>query len=144
MTSTFALDLEKFAQKTSRTLEQAVRMVVMECGRRVVEKSPVGDGNLWKDPPPKGYVGGRFRGNWQYSFGAVKDGDLPDIDKTGAVSLSRITAGVNTSPAFGVHYIHNNLPYAQRLEDGYSTQAPAGMVGLTVVEYQQIVQRVTG
>jgi hypothetical protein len=142
--STFAVDLEKFSQRTSRTLEASVREIVMELGRRIVEKSPVGDGNLWKNPPPAGYVGGRFRANWQYSFGAVTNGDLPDIDPSGAVSVARLTAGVNTSPAAGMHYIHNNLPYAKRLEDGWSTQAPSGMVGLTAIEFQQIVQRVTG
>jgi hypothetical protein len=40
-----------------------------------------------------------------------------------------------------VHYITNNLPYAWRLEHGHSKQAPAGMVGLTVVEFAGIVDK---
>jgi hypothetical protein len=38
-----------------------------------------------------------------------------------------------------VHYIANNLPYAQALEDGHSTQSPPNaMVGLTVLKFQAI------
>ena len=40
-----------------------------------------------------------------------------------------------------LHYIVNNLPYSIALENGHSGQAPQGMVGLTVTEYQTIVQR---
>ena len=34
----------------------------------------------------------------------------------------------------------NNAPYAQRIENGWSRQAPQGLVGLTVVMFQQIVR----
>ena len=37
-------------------------------------------------------------------------------------------------------YIINNLPYAIPLEFGHSTQAPGGMVRVTVARFQQIVQ----
>jgi hypothetical protein len=36
-------------------------------------------------------------------------------------------------------FITNNLPYAQRIEDGYSQQAPAGMVKVTINEFDSIV-----
>ena len=36
-------------------------------------------------------------------------------------------------------YITNNLPYAERIEDGYSQQAPAGMVKVTINEFDSIV-----
>jgi hypothetical protein len=40
-----------------------------------------------------------------------------------------------------VHFLTNNLPYALRLEYGWSkNQAPAGMVGLAVAEFQSIVR----
>jgi len=39
-------------------------------------------------------------------------------------------------------YLANNLPYAQRLEDGWSQQAPEGMVKLTVQRFQQIADAV--
>jgi len=36
--------------------------------------------------------------------------------------------------------MENHVPYIQRLEDGYSTQAPAGMVKITVAEFEGIVE----
>jgi hypothetical protein len=42
----------------------------------------------------------------------------------------------------GVHYLQNNLPYAWRLETGYSKQAPAGIVGITALEFGGIVDDV--
>ena len=38
-----------------------------------------------------------------------------------------------------VAFIVNNLPYAIPLEYGHSTQAPNGMVRITVERFQQIV-----
>ena len=43
-----------------------------------------------------------------------------------------------------VHVWINNLPYAQRLEDGWSKQAPSGMVGLAVREFRSIVESAAG
>jgi hypothetical protein len=34
------------------------------------------------------------------------------------------------------------LPYIRRLEDGYSQQAPAGMVTLTVQEFAAVVKAI--
>ena len=101
----------------------------------------MGDPDYWISKPPRGYVGGRARGNWQYGFSRPPSGSLPDIDSSGGVSTSRITEGVKSSPAAGMHYIANNLPYAERLENGWShRQAPHGMVRLAVVEFQDIVK----
>ena len=37
--------------------------------------------------------------------------------------------------------ITNSLPYAIRVENGYSTQAPAGMVKVTVVQFQNFIAK---
>ena len=41
-----------------------------------------------------------------------------------------------------VIYLTNNLPYAVPLEEGYSKQAPAGMVALTVQDFQSVVAQI--
>lgn len=142
-TSNYTLDLKRFFEKVAARSDTVVRKVVIDIGGRIVERSPVGDGTLWKNPPPKGYIGGRFRANWQYGNSeiGVPEGELTDIDPTGAVSMARITGGVIGKAAGLVHTIINNLPYAQPLEDGWSKQAPQGMVHLVVMEYQEIVNR---
>jgi len=40
----------------------------------------------------------------------------------------------------GMIYIFNNQPYAARLEDGWSKQAPAGVYAVALAEFNQIFQ----
>jgi hypothetical protein len=134
----FQLDLSRWVEKAKGNMDAVVRKVVLDVGSRIVEKSPVGDASLWQSPPPPGYVGGRFRANWQYGFNEPPSSDLSDIDPSGGVSVSRISAGVLNSPSIGIHYLVNNMPYAKRLEEGWSKQAPQGMVTLTVMEFGAI------
>ena len=135
----FSLDISAFVKKAKGSADAVVRKVVLDVGARIVERSPVGDGSLWKNPPPKGYIGGRFRANWQASEGTSPSGDLPDIDPTGSASNERIAAAIPINAAGGKYFLANNLPYAERLETGWSKQAPAGMVGLVVEEFTSIV-----
>lgn len=136
---TFALDLKKFADKTDARVNAIVRKIVIDVGTSVVLKSPVGDANYWKSPAPAGYVGGRFRGNWQYGLGAINPATSEKTDASGQSTISAIVGKVDETPAGQVHYITNSLPYADRLENGWSRQAPNGMVNLTALEFQPIV-----
>lgn len=138
--SDFAANVSKFVERAKGNTDRVIRKIIFDLGTKIVMRSPVGDGQYWKSPPPAGYVGGRFRANWQYGYGAAPSGDLPDIDKSGSASTLRIAAGVKSSAAIGIHYLVNNLPYAKRLEEGWSTQAPKGMVKLAVLEFQDIVR----
>lgn len=88
----------------------------------------------------KGYVGGRFRGNWQFTIGIPASGELDRIDPSGAETLAALTAQVASLTAGQTAYIVNNLPYATSLEYGHSTQAPAGMIRVTVARFQEIIQ----
>lgn len=145
----FGNELRAFAEKTGGKLEDVAREVVLNVGRSVVEMSPVGDPKNWDKKfhavmlelgwTHEGYVGGRFRANWQHGFGSPASGELDETDKTGGATIARIQSGVGGHPAAGLHFISNNLPYAQKLENGYSDQAPQGMVGLTAIQFQDIV-----
>lgn len=155
----FALDLKAFANKTNEKCQLIVSKIVLDVGTRVVEKSPVGNPDLWAGWNPggvsknenhwlvkagfvhEGYVGGRFRANWQYGRGAANTGTSEEVDASGQVSINRFVEGSGEKPAGHVHYITNSLPYAIPLENGHSSkQAPQGMVGLTVLEFQPIVK----
>lgn len=89
---------------------------------------------------PNGYVGGRFRGNWMFSIGAPDSTTTEEVDPSGAKSTARIVAGAIEFKAGDTCYITNSLGYAIPLEFGHSTQAPGGMVRITVARFQQIVQ----
>ncbi|NBT33816.1 MAG: hypothetical protein EBT13_18445 [Rhodobacteraceae bacterium] len=58
-------------------------------------------------------------------------------DKTRPVNAN-VACGADDLAAYPdtlpIIYIQNNLPYANRLENGWSGQAPQGMVALTVAE----------
>lgn len=150
MAERFSLDIRAFVDKTKEKEHTIVRKVLMDVSARIVERSPVGNPELWainrnrsskKLRMPKGYVGGRFRGNWQYATIAAGVPSLPvdGVDPTGARTVSRIAAQIGSDPAGQVHVLVNNLPYAIPLENGWSKQAPAGMVGLTVLEFEGLV-----
>lgn len=142
--ASFALDLQAFATKAGNRADLVVKRVVAGLAESIIQMSPVGDGTYWKNPPPKGYVGGRFRANWDYHFDKEPSSQrwrqYPIEDKTGAISMDRILSKLSRSPAAGIHYIGNNLPYAIPLENGWSRQAPTGMVGVTVLKFNQMVR----
>lgn len=118
----------QWVTKTERKMDTAVRKIALELFSRVILKSPVDTG--------------RFRANWQVAVGSIPSGTLELDDRSGTATISKATAGTAGVKAGDVIYLVNNLPYAQRLEDGYSQQAPAGMVGLTVQEFQRVVRQI--
>jgi len=142
----FALDIQKFAQKCGANADLVTRKVVLDIGRSLVEKTPVGNPDLWQNPDnkPKGYVGGHARANWSHSIGALVNQEFKEIDATGGASIDRIISSVPIKAAGKVHYIQNSLPYMQALEDGHSTQAPVGMVAITQTEFQDYIQKALG
>lgn len=137
---TFALDLQRFAEKTGEKADDAVGAIVTNIAARIDMRSPVGDASYWISKPPPGYVGGRFRANWQLGVDTVPSGEVAAPDPSGEATQGRIVAQVPDDAAGKTYWLVNNLPYAQRIEDGWSRQAPTGLVGLTVVEFQQIVR----
>jgi hypothetical protein len=100
--------------------------------RSIVLKSPVGNPDLWANPAaaPPGYVGGRFRANWQ--IGASPE-ERP-LDTTQTNELAQIAAAQNLGGIGKKIWVFNNVPYAARLEDGWSRQAPLGVVNVAITE----------
>ena len=106
-------------------------------GPRKPRKLKRGQGEMYY---PKGYTGGRFRGNWQIGFDSAPEGETDRIDKSGAETLAAGGAMLAQFKAANnsVIYFVNNVPYAVRLEFGYSSQAPRGMVRITAQEFQKL------
>lgn len=135
----FALDLQKFAQKAKDRADDAVGNIVARVAAELDQRSPVGDGKYWISPPPKGYIGGHFRANWQLGVGSRPTAEIAGVDPSGDKTQGNIIASIPNDASGKVYWLANNAPYARRLEEGWSRQAPAGMVGLTVTMFQQIV-----
>lgn len=145
---TFSVQLQEFIEKTKANGDAVVRSTLLKLDDKLVMRSPVGDASYWQRPAPKGYSGGQFRGAWQLSEYAPNAGAGYDrkasenggrIDKDGSATIASHGAIIGAAKAGNVYYLYNPLPYAQRLEEGWSHQAPIGMVAVTVVEFKTMV-----
>ena len=119
----FSDDLIKFAEKADPGM--TIRKVAMEVFHRVIIRTPVDTG--------------RARANWQTSIGAPAEGEVDSTDRDrGLVEASR---EIDKHTGDESIFLANNLPYIEALENGSSkTQAPAGMVKVTLSEYPGIVE----
>lgn len=125
-TAQFSGDLAAFARRTKTTMDEAHRGVVIELFSRVINTTPVDEG--------------RAAGNWRTNVGSPAVGVIDRISTDGAVVISEVVA--NAGKAGDKVYMANSLPYIERLEFGWSKQAPSGMVRMAYAEVQQIVNAV--
>lgn len=138
---TFKYDLNKFAVKVEMRSARVMRGTALDLFGMIVEKTPVGNPSLWISKPPKGYTGGRLRGNWQLSINSPASGTFKAIDKTGVRVNAKAHGNVKVADIGDSIWITNNLPYAIEVENGHSTQAPAGMVKTTLLSFKRHVDK---
>src|SRR5690348_12134846 len=110
--TTFALDVSRWAAKARGRADLVVRKVSLDVFSRVIKRTPVDTG--------------RARGNWQASIGAQAVGEVATTDKSGASTVAAAQAVTSQAKAGDVVWLINNVPYIRRLETGWSKQAPAG------------------
>lgn len=128
MTS-FALDLQKFAEKAEGNAQTVVRKISIDLFSKTVLRTPVDTG--------------RARANWNCSIGAPSFTVSQKTDKGATTTQAGIRSTLGNWKQ-GDIYLMNSLPYIRRLEyDGWSKQAPAGMVRISVAEFQTFVDAAT-
>lgn len=150
----FASEIQQFAEKTNRNINQVRRGIALDIFESIITLSPVGNPEKWlyfhpqkqqyvdyltyKEPPP-GYVGGTFRGNWQASINNPKSGILKRREgKNGSGVLNAASRVLDRADGDDTIWFVNNMPYGPRLEyDGWSGQAPNGMLRLSVQLFRQ-------
>lgn len=87
---------------------------------------------------PKGYVGGRFRANWNTSVTAPDETVTDDVDPSGSKATANVLAKMGG--AGSVTFLCNGLPYGERLEyEGWSHQAPAGFVRISMARIDSYI-----
>jgi hypothetical protein len=137
--ASFEDQMRRIEINTVRRLDLFGRNIALELFRRVIYKTPVDDGPA--------------RANWQVSIGAAATGTVELSDKDGSATMARATAASRGFRAGDIIYLTNNLPYIMKLEEGgypdgpktvggFSRQAPAGMVALTVQEFAIVVNQI--
>lgn len=117
----FSIELDKiFDEHVERQVLTVLQKLAMEGLSRMVLRSPVDTG--------------RFRGNWTVSIGGPDRSASHPEDKNGGSTIARGSAPIAALTEPKVVWMLNSLPYANRLENGWSKQAPAGVVAVTVAE----------
>ena len=123
----FAADLKRLCDAAGDKAELVVRKAALDLGGQMVDRSPVDTG--------------RFKSNWMTGIGAMDTSTTTAADPSGQPSRTKLQAQVAGWKPGQTIWITNNLPYAYRLEHGYSKQAPGGMVRLAVQNYAQAVAK---
>ena len=108
-------------QKMEPAIAGFQRELAIELGRRVVKRTPVKTGQA--------------RANTRLAIGnRVGQQFLRITDKIGDVTIQKITQSAQRIAPYSNWTIYNAVPYAQRLEHGWSRQAPSGMFRISVKE----------
>lgn len=127
-----------FADQIDEEVSKRVRTIALALLNEVIERSPVGNPDLWKNPPPPGYVGGRFRGSHIVSIGAPVYTVTTNVDPSGSDTRSKGMAALSGLEPYTQIFIQTNLPYAERLEQGHSGQAPDGLYELAFISVSEV------
>ena len=107
--------------KTEEEALLIVKKVVIDAYASIVDRTPVDTG--------------RARASWQFGINTEPQGKVPEGDYRSQISgiVAETVSEIEAAPA-AVWFIANNLGYIEALEAGWSKQAPAGMVSLTLRE----------
>lgn len=118
-------DWKKIEQKIDRTLNQGIRATLFEVSTAIIKDTPADTG--------------RARGNWQASIGRGATGEVSvDSVRSGeAKAIADVDQTVRVAVG-DLYYLTNNLPYIERLEFGYSKQAPSGMVRKNMQNFNRL------
>lgn len=110
-----------YGRKVIEPLSKKVRAVALEIDRILVQTTPVDTG--------------RARANWLPTL------NTPSKEKVDAGAPADILPVLGAYKITDTIFITNNLPYIQRLNDGYSKQAPAGFVEAAIAAVKRTIKK---
>jgi hypothetical protein len=113
------IDLD-ISKEIGEFVGDTLRTLALDIDRRVILESPVDTGAA--------------RSNWLASTGSPL-GAIADIDVQGALNKGAVV--INGANDYETIYVQNNLPYIQRLNEGWSEQAPSGYIDKIILEEVQ-------
>lgn len=123
------LTIQQWAVKQKKTDDDVIRKLRIAFVSHVALATPVDTGQA--------------RANWQ-SGETVNYTPLPDTDVTGMSAINEAVKQASAVSTDKTFLIFNNLPYIERLENGYSGQAPQGMVKITLTLFEQVLKQKNG
>lgn len=124
----FKSDIERFTKKINADSEKVFRGTSIAMFSSIVKRTPVDKGSLV--------------GNWQVDINNMPDNTLDEQDPGRSETITKGSTTANAAKINDAIFIVNNLPYAERIENGYSTvKSPEGMVRVTLTEFQREVEK---
>lgn len=119
--------LRNIKHKQLERAERVVKASLFELGANVIVSTPVDTGTA--------------RRNWMYAYGAPDDSTTESTDKSGSERQGALGRELNVLDIGDTFYMTNSLPYIERLEyEGWSEQAPVGMLRTNIANWQTIVK----
>ena len=123
----FKVQLDKAIKEVENITLETFRLSVNEAFVSVVNNTPVDTGAA--------------KNSWFTNLGNSNGGEgARSGDRSGGASISAIYATTEKARLGDSILLYSNLPYIERLEDGWSEQG-SGMVKLAVAAWPQIVAR---
>ncbi|WP_138725683.1 HK97 gp10 family phage protein [Pseudomonas lactis] len=120
----FSDQIRAFGITTSQAHDKVVRETTIALFTSVITETPVDEGAA--------------KGSWQTTVAAPAEGQSSRVDPSGRMAIAEAMA--NTPAGAGqVTFLTSNLAYIERLENGWSMQAPNGMVKRNVTRFQRMV-----
>jgi hypothetical protein len=133
--SDFADTVNTWCRKASGVSVAALKLAVLDLCIQIIMDTPVD----WSDRRDMTVA----RGDWNSGIGS-DPGDINNGDETGASAIAKLQDIVaEWKPETGVPFVFvNHKDYIERIEYlGWDGHAPYGMVGLNVIEWDNIVER---
>jgi predicted short-subunit dehydrogenase-like oxidoreductase (DUF2520 family) len=120
----FSAAVAKYGVTALDKVDKIRRASILDLIGLIIEATPVDTGLL--------------RGNFQASINAPVTSKTDREDKTGDAVIAEAMA--NLGSLADIFFLTNNLPYAERIEyEGFSAQAPEGMVRISAARWAEIV-----
>ena len=131
----FADDIKKFAEKSNNTVDEVIIHFVLDLAEKVI----VGQGSCPGTPVVTGWA----INNWVSSVGSPESVVPNAADKSGSAAMQGVAFQSLTAPG-KVFYLTNNVEYINRLEYGYSDQAPKGFARIGAVTAKKDLDNLIG
>jgi lysophospholipase L1-like esterase len=112
-------------RKSQKAGNDEVRSIALKGLGLVVTKTPFDEGTA--------------KGNWNVAIDSINEST--DLDRKESEALFAGDSVIGSYNDDNEINISNALPYANRLENGWSAQAPNGMVKVTIAELNRIILR---
>lgn len=155
MGKSFELQIKEFENMTVQASEFLFRQTCFDLSDGIITKTPVDQG--------------RAKANWQPDINRIENSVLDTEDKSGNNTINKVESTTRKLQLGQYFTLTNNLDYIEALEfglypnppkkgspikgtsnpvqyeilttGGFSNKAPAGMIGVTLMNFQNIVNK---